>query len=132
MNPAEYVTSVKERLLSDPLVVSFHIRRERVTAIDGYLRVRVDFGDRGMLEFAEYVQHTSEEQIMVVTYSYHWADTNNQMLYRWDNTPHFPEVPGFPHHVHDGAADTVRSGQPMNIFTVLDFIAQRITESGRG
>jgi len=35
MNTAEYVVTIKERLLLDPRVSDFHIVRERVTATDG-------------------------------------------------------------------------------------------------
>ena len=62
---------------------------------------------------------------MVITYSYHWANANNQLITRWDNTPHFPDLPGFPDHIHDGATGQVTPGQPMSIFTVLDAIAGR-------
>jgi hypothetical protein len=61
----------------------------------------------------------------VITYSYHWADAANQLITRWDNTPHSPDLPGFPDHMHDGATGEVTPGQPMSIFTVLDAIAGR-------
>jgi hypothetical protein len=51
------------------------------------------------------------------------ADANNQLTARWDNTPHFPDLPGFPDHMHDGVTGEVTPGQPMSIFTVLDEIA---------
>jgi aromatic ring-opening dioxygenase catalytic subunit (LigB family) len=62
----------------------------------------------------------------VITYSYHWADAANQLITRWDNTPHFPDLPGFPDHIHNGATGEVTPGQPMSIFAVLDAIADRI------
>jgi hypothetical protein len=62
---------------------------------------------------------------VVITYSYHWANATNQLITRWDNTPHFPDLPGFPDHLHDGATGQVTPGQPMSIFTVLDEIAGR-------
>lgn len=67
------------------------------------------------------------------TYSYHWADTEGRLIRRWDNTPHFPNLPGFPHHVHNGRAATVSPGQPVNVFTVLDEIAWHLqTGDGNG
>ena len=56
---------------------------------------------------------------------YHWADADNQLITRWDNTPHFPDLPGFPDHIHDGATGQVTPGQPMSIFAVLNAIAGR-------
>jgi hypothetical protein len=36
------------------------------------------------------MQRSPTGEIVVITYSYHWADTNNQLIKRWDNTPEVP------------------------------------------
>jgi Family of unknown function (DUF6516) len=77
------------------------------------------------LEFSEYMRRSSEGEIAAITYSYHWANADNELIKRWDNAPHFPDLPGFPDHIHDGATGEVTSGQPMRIFAVLDEIAGR-------
>lgn len=127
MSPAEYLDSVKERLLIDPLVVDFHIRRERHTTTDGHLRVRASLTDGSRLEFSEYVERTSDGQMQVIVYSYHWENAEGELISRWDNTPHFPGLPGFPQHVHDGDTGITRAGRSMDVFTVLNTIQQRIT-----
>lgn len=71
MTPAEYLDSVKERLLTDPIVVGFQVRRERRTATDGHLRVRVAILDGSLLEFSEYAERTPDGQMQVAVYSYH-------------------------------------------------------------
>lgn len=124
MTVIEYLDAVKERLTSDPVVSSFSVIRERVTLVDGHLRVRLTLSDGSTFEFSEYVQRSPDGQIDVVTYSYHWADADGNLIRRWDNTPHFPDLPGFPHHIHDGHTGSVVSGNPVSIFTVLDEIAR--------
>ncbi len=37
MSPAEHLDSVKERLLTDPVIVDFHVRRERLTTSNAHL-----------------------------------------------------------------------------------------------
>jgi hypothetical protein len=118
-----YLDSIKERFVTDPVVTSFETIRERSTLVDGHLRARLDLADGSQLEFSEYMQRSPAGKIAVITYSYHWADASNQLIKRWDNTPHFPDLPGFPDHIHDGATGQVTSGQPMSIFAVLDEIA---------
>src|SRR5262245_66156676 len=118
-----YLDSIKERLVTDPIVTSFHVLRERSTLVDGHLRVRLTLADGSQLKFSEYMQRSPAGEIAVITYSYHWADADNQLITRRDNTPHFPDLPGFPDHIHDGATDQVTTGQPMSIFAVLDVIA---------
>ncbi len=127
MSPAEYLDSVKERLLTDPLVAEFHIRRERHTLADAHLRVRASLADGSLLEFSEYVERTLDGRMQVMIYSYHWESADGDLLYRWDNTPHFPNLPGFPHHVHDGRAGAMFVGKPMDVFAVLDYIQQTMT-----
>ena len=120
-----YLEAIKERFVTDPVVTQFQILRERSTLMDGYLRARLALADGSQLEFSEYMQRSSDREIVVITYSYHWADANNQLIVRWDNTPHFPDLPGFPDHMHDGVTGEVTPGQPMSIFAVLDEIAGR-------
>src|SRR5882762_6544145 len=120
-----YLEAMKERFVTDLIVTRLHAIRERSTLVDVYLRARLALADGSQLEFSEYMQQSSAGEIAVITYSYHWTDANNQLITRWDNTPHFPGLPGFPDHIHDGATGQVTPGQPMSIFTVLDEVAGR-------
>jgi hypothetical protein len=127
MTVIEYLDAIKERLTTAPVVADFSIVRERVTLVDGHLRARLVISDGSMLEFSEYVQRSPDGQIDVVTYSYHWADADGNLIRRWDNTPHFPDPPGFPHHIHDGSTDSVAAGKLVSIFLILDEIAQLLS-----
>lgn len=118
-----YLDSIKSRLVTDPIVTGFQVIRERSTLVDGHLRVRLMLADGGQLEFSEYMQRSTAGGIVVMTYSYHWADADNQLITRWDHTPQVPDLPRFPDHMHDGATGEVTPGQPMSIFSVLDAIA---------
>ena len=122
MTIVEYFSVVKSRLLTDSMIASFHIVRERYTLVDGHMRARLTLVDGHLLEFSEYIQRDPGGKIEVVTYSYHWADAQGNLLKRWDNTPHFPGLPNFPHHIHDGIHNTVLPGTAMDIFVVLDQI----------
>ena len=120
-----YLAAIKERFVSESNVTRFHVIRERSTLVDGHIRARIELADGSQLEFSEYMQRSPADEIAVITYSYHWANMDNELIQRRDNAPHFPDLPGFPHHIHDSATGEVTTGQPMNIFTVLDEIADR-------
>ena len=33
-------------------------------------------------------------------YSYHWQTKAGELIMRWDNSPHWKDIPTFPHHKH--------------------------------
>jgi hypothetical protein len=51
--------------------------------------------------------------------------TDGGLLCRWDNTPHFPQLPNFPCHRHEGSEDNVFDDEPRAIFAMLDEIERR-------
>ena len=38
--------------------------------------------------------------IINITWRYHFQDQQNNLIFRYDNTPHFPDLKSFPHHKH--------------------------------
>ncbi|MFZ1756274.1 MAG: DUF6516 family protein [Caldilineaceae bacterium] len=122
----QYSGAIKERLLRDPIVVSFHVVRERATVVDAHIRVRLTLTGGNYLDFSEYAHRTPEGRIVVATYSYHWADAEQKLICRWDNAPHYPHLPNFPFHLHIGVEETIHPSEPMDIFAVLDEIATRM------
>lgn len=48
-----YLEAIKERLVTDPMVTSFQVIRERATLGDGHLRIRLTLTDGSQLEFSE-------------------------------------------------------------------------------
>ncbi len=47
----------------------------------------------------------------------HFQDEKNSLIFRYDSTPHFPNLPNFPHHKH--LPDKVISSQKPEIAQVL-------------
>jgi hypothetical protein len=89
---ADYHEAVKARLIADPLVVRFDLRRERRTMDDGHLRALLTLRNGEQLEFSEYVCQ-ERGQVEVITYSFHWSDPDGNLIRRWDNAPHFWHLP---------------------------------------
>ncbi|MFC1886432.1 toxin TumE [Thermodesulfobacteriota bacterium] len=63
------------------------------------LRFRVRFQNGYMLEWNEAVTVESGN-LNHLSYRYHFQDENNNLIFRYDNTPHFPHLESFPHHKH--------------------------------
>lgn len=125
---AEYLDTIKLKLITSPIIAEYYIVKERTTATDGYIRIRATLPNGDFLELTEsFIRTTS--QIVVVDYRYQWMDsTKAQLRQRWDNTPHHPEIPNFPHHVHLRSNDHVVAGQQIDICQLLDALETLIAE----
>ena len=81
--PDAYVELYKEEFIAN----------ERVN-----LRIRVRFYNGCLLQLNEAV--IFQTKLEHLGYRYHFQDENSQLIFRYDNTPHFPELPNFPYYKH--------------------------------
>lgn len=129
MSVEAHIQAIRTRLLADTTIASHFIIREQSTPSIGQMRARLTFIDGSWLEFSEVVRKEENGDITTVAYSYHWMEADNQLRMRWDNAEHYPDLPGFPHHLHAGDEKEVLPGKPMNLFEVLDHIADQLKKS---
>ena len=72
---------------------------EILTSERANLRIRLRFQSGSLLEINEAII-VEEGAIKTLGYRYHLQRAGNELLFRYDNTPHFPDLPSFPHHKH--------------------------------
>jgi hypothetical protein len=72
---------------------------EVLTSARANLRIRVRFLSGHLLEVNEAIV-VDADQIKHLDYRYHFQDQQNNLIFRYDNTPHFPDLKSFPHHKH--------------------------------
>lgn len=63
----------------------------------GFISGYIVFFDDSQLDFAEVKDTASEGK---KKYRYHYMDKDNNLIFRYDNAKHYPELPTFPHHKH--------------------------------
>ena len=122
MNPIirEHFDIFEAKLIESPVIVSYQMLRQEIAASDGKLRIKAELSDGGSIELFEYVAE-SDRHIRLLKYSFHWQDAQGKLRRRWDNTPHYPDLPNAPHHVHS-ENDSVR--EVMQVPNVLFVIAK--------
>jgi hypothetical protein len=88
-------------------------QEEILTVRRSNLRIRIRFSQGFLLELNEAIVAEAGE-IRHLDYRYHFQDEQSQVLFRYDNTPHFPELTNFPHHKHleSGVADCEKPSIP--------------------
>lgn len=84
---------------------------------DGLLRCRVYFWDGSYLDIYEVVS-TELGYPVRVHYAYTYV-REGRRVYRYDNTPHHPEITTHPAHKHIGLADRVAPADQPSLSQVL-------------
>jgi len=111
-------------ILAHRVVQTAKLVRRTETSIDGFLRVRCRLVNSDFLEIAIHVA-LEETQVVQDSYRFQWMDGGQAILYRrWDMAPHYPNLPGFPHHCHIGSESNVEPSKPMNVSAILDWLEQ--------
>ena len=85
-----------------------------------FLRIKVALKDGTQLFIKELFSPGGSK------YSYHWQTSEGKLLCRWDNAPHWSDIPTFPHHRH--IAEEVLPSHRVGIGEVLTEI-QRLSDS---
>ena len=122
----DYFLGIKLSLLLSTIVKSFKVIRERISERDGHVRIKCALSNEDILEFSIYAI-LIDNKPTIENYSFHWQRENGELLYRWDNTPHHPEICTHPHHLHIKEENNVNNSSHQALQNILDFIEQKIT-----
>ena len=117
-----YLARIEATIYSRQDITVRDLRIEPVSAIAAYVEDRLIFYDGSFLEIEE-VLWLSDRRIEKVRYSYHYQK-GDCLIFRYDNAPHHPELPTFPHHKHVG--DRVEPCQEPDLHDVLREIDARL------
>ena len=90
------------------------------------LKIRIRFTDESLLEISEAVVVQGRD-IETLGYRYHLQDSRQQLVFRYDDTPHFPNLATFPHHKH--LPDDVLAARKPEL---LEVIAETVSFLQRG
>lgn len=83
-----------------------------------FIRLKVEINDGSVLHIRESLTLGKSK------YSYHWQKADGNLILRWDNAPHHPEISTFPYHLHDGGI--IKPSDRVFIYDVLNEIANRL------
>lgn len=111
-----YLDAVEQAVLGCDGVYVERYTEEVLTPERVNLRLRLRFDKGYLLEIHEAVI-IDNQNLVHLDYRYHCQDEQNRLVFRYDCTPHFPDLASFPHHKH--LPDAVIVSERPEIGTVL-------------
>lgn len=118
MNSREYYAGVQKAILAAPHAIQTDISFDEVSEEECYIRGVITLRGVFELHIAEYV--VTEPEFKRLKHRFHLQTSDNQMIVRWDNAPHHPEVKTHPDHIHVG--QKIKASPPLNIPQALEAV----------
>ena len=124
VNPlSKYLSEVEGAFRKLPSGYIERYEEEWLTPKRVNLRIRVRFHKGQMLEWNEAVI-AEKQNVDHLAYRYHFQDKDNRVIFRYDNTPHFPALKTFPSHKH--LPDNVLPATRPSVLRVLHEVNQTL------
>jgi len=123
----EYFRTIDDFLVGLDIAFARQVNYDKRSSDTGFLRGQIYFIDGSVLHFREFV--AIEEQIDRYKYAYHYQTADGSLVFRYDRTPHFPQLANFPHHKHIGEETDVIPADAPDLFRVVQEIRQYLISS---
>lgn len=128
---SQYLEGIEESIRKLDSVNVERYEEEVLTSLRANLRIRVRFLSGHLLEVNEAIV-IEADQLKYLGYRYHFQDQQNNLIFRYDNTPHFPDLGSFPHHKHlKNKVENSEKPLVLNVIKEAKLLAQQIINSGR-
>lgn len=95
----KYIQALINKIDDFPLIISSDLHYYIDSPQKGYLRGSATFIDNSNLTMIE-VLNKNINTIDPVKYRYHYMDEKQELIFRYDNAPHYKHLSSFPHHKH--------------------------------
>lgn len=112
-----YLNRIEDEVLNCPNASVERYAEDAISDERVNLHVRLRMNQGHLLEIREAILLEDDGSLNILAYSYHFQDINNVMIFRYDNTPHYPNLETFPDHKH--LLDVVLASSKPNIQQVI-------------
>jgi hypothetical protein len=99
-------------------ITSSEIQKRKVNNFLGIIEGKIIIEDK-TLDILEVIKIT-DQQLSKTKYKYHFQDSDNSLIFRYDNAPHHKEIETFPHHKH--LPEKVTACNEPNLLQILSAI----------
>ena len=122
MRIEDYFQQIRQTIEACAVVQTFNVTYDKRGTYEGFIRGEIYFLNGLMLHLREFVD--VEITIDRLMYTYHYADSSKNLIFRYDNTGHHKDLnlATYPHHKHDGSEDNVVASPAPDLAAVLEEI----------
>ena len=121
----DYFRQVETLIANAGIIHSSSLTYDKRSTSIGFIRGDIYFLDGSLLHLREFVN--VEHGVERFMYAYHYQRPDGTLIFRYDNSPHFPALPTFPHHKHEGSTAVVIAASQPDLQSVLSEIQGLIT-----
>ncbi|MDO8752309.1 MAG: DUF6516 family protein [Anaerolineales bacterium] len=108
----DYFESIKILLQNTRLALPPDVNYDRRDRETGFLRGDLVFKDGSRLHFREFVQIKRGQPANRYMYAFHYMRVDETMIFRYDDSNHFPKLTSAPHHKHIAENDVIAANAP--------------------
>ncbi len=122
-----YLDGVEQAILQCSHVYVERYVEEILTRERANLRIRLRTENGYLLEIHEAVV-IADDKLVHLDYRYHCQDGQTRLQFRYDSTPHFPNLSSFPHHKHLSDGQVIATDRPSIAEVAKEAIGQGVSE----
>ncbi len=119
-----------ESLLRSRQDVAIELLQVDMVTIGARFRAEVRFFDGSRLSIFEHLELSGRRSFQRIAYKYHYQDQSDALIFRYDNSPHHPNLATFPDHKHVGSM--IIDAEPPHLSEVLAEISRLIYSAPQG
>jgi hypothetical protein len=124
-----YLKKLDDLILAADEIIDVEVVRRTIwdTGLEkiGIYRYKVYLCDGSLIELTERLVE-EKDSLKRTKYRFHWQTKEGVLLKRWDNAKHHPEINAFPHHLHDGSEEDVKSHKEVSGLEILLMVVEKI------
>ena len=99
MQVIDYFSEIQSLIRSSIFVENVDVEYEVKSRSIGIVHGILGMIDGSTLQFMELV-NIKRDKVIHLKYRFHLMNVNDEMVFRYDNAPHHPEIATHPHHKH--------------------------------
>ncbi len=118
MQVKDYFSELQNLLRRSAFIESIDVEYEAKSKTVGLIHGTVGMVDGSTLQFMELV-NIKRDKMTRPKYRFHFMDSADKMVFRFDNAPHHLEVTTYPHHKHIRGEEKPKPSKEIGLRDVL-------------